>query len=326
MDATPTVTFLIPAYNAAATLGASLTSALQQSRPADEILVINDGSTDATADILAAMHDPRLHVVTQTNQGLAATLNRGIELAKGTYIARLDSDDIALHERLGDQLAFMEANSSVALLGTWAQVYVRETPSDRFHRHPTESNTLKLELLFDNPFVHSSVMYRRDVVRQLGGYRVEQQMRIPEDYEFWSRIARTHEIRNLPVVHTIYREMPNSITRLNADDILNNVIAISTDNLQFVLPDLSRAACSDLARLYHGRPLISREAIAIRAIGLWRRAALATGGPSQRWTPQFRTRYRLAQRRLLVHAIRQALPRPVIKLLRQVRRFLRPKT
>ncbi|SEQ32109.1 Glycosyl transferase family 2 [Devosia sp. YR412] len=320
----PTITILIPVYNAEQTLSASLASALDQTRPADEILAINDGSRDGSGAILAAGNDPRLRVFDQDNQGLAATLNRGIGLATSTFIARLDNDDLALPERLERQLAFMEANPQVALLGTWAEIYVGDDKSGRFHRHPVESNSLKLDLLFDNPFVHSSVMYRTEVARAMGGYRVERSKRIPEDYEFWSRIARSHDIANLAEVHTVYREVPGSMMRSGAEEMLDNVIAISADNLQHVLPDVPLPTCLDLSRLYHGRVPASGR-IALQAVALWRRAAIAVGGAPRQWTPEFASRYRLAQRRLLVQSVRRALPRPVAEVLRKTRRVLRTK-
>ncbi|MBN9332129.1 glycosyltransferase [Devosia sp.] len=321
----PTITILIPVYNAENTLEASLVSALEQTRPANEIVAINDGSRDGSGAILAAVEDPRMQVFEQENQGLAATLNRGIELASGAYIARLDNDDLALPQRLEKQLAFMESNPDVALLGTWAAIYVGDDKSGRFHRHPTESKSLKLDLLFDNPFVHSSVMYRTDVVRALGGYRVERAKRIPEDYEFWSRIARSHEIANLPEVHTVYREVPGSMMRSGAEEMLDNVIVISADNLQHVLPGISPSHCLDLSRLYHGRAPASNRII-LQALQLWRRAAIAVGGAPRQWTPEFRNRYRLAQRRLLVQSVRRALPRPIANLLRKARQLLKTKT
>lgn len=318
----PTVSFLIPVYNAQDTLKSSLESAYRQTLSADEIVIINDGSRDRSGEILAAQTDPRMRVTTQENQGLAATLNRGIKLATSKYIARLDNDDLALPERLARQVAFMEANPDIAMVGTWAEIHVGEVPSGRFHRHPTESRALKLDLLFDNPFVHSSVMYRTEVVRALGGYRVERQTRIPEDYEFWSRIARSHEIANLPEIHTVYREVATSMTRVSAGEILDNVIAISTDNLLHVLPEEPRETCNALARLYHGRPAAPDVGISFNAFWLWRKAAIAVGGPATQWTPQFRSRYRLAQRRLLIQALRRTLPRPAAELLRSARRFL----
>jgi len=321
---TPTVSFLVPVYNAEDTLAASLASALEQTHPADEIVVINDGSRDGSGAVIATVTDPRIRAFIQPNQGLAATLNRGIDLAGSQYIARLDNDDLALPQRLERQLAFMEANPQVALLGTWSQIYVGDTPTDRFHRHPTESNSLKLDLLFDNPFVHSSVMYRTEVVRALGGYRVERQTRIPEDYEFWSRIARRHDIANLPEIHTIYREMPNSMTRVSGPEILDNVIAISTDNLRHVLPDASHETCQGLARLYHGRPAKAGSRMGLEALRLWRQAAIAVGGPARQWTPEFRSCYRRAQRRLFTQIMRQCLPVPAANLLRSMRRLLRP--
>lgn len=320
-----TTTFLIPVYNAEITLEASLASALNQTRTADEIVAINDGSRDRSGEILAAVGDGRMRVFNQQNQGLAATLNRGIELARGTYIARLDNDDLALPHRLEKQVAFLEANPKVALLGTWAEIYVGDEKSGRFHRHPTESKSLKLELLFDNPFVHSSVMYRTDVVRSLGGYRVDRSKRIPEDYEFWSRISRTYELANLPEVHTVYREVPGSMMRSGPAEMLDNVIVISADNLRHALPEVPLSRCLDLSRLYHGRVPASKW-IAAHAVPLWRQAAVTVGGAPEQWTAEFRTRYRFAQRRLLIQSVRLVLPGPIANLLRHARRFLKTKT
>jgi len=314
------ISVLMPVYNAKKTLLSSLASAKNQSLAADEILAIDDGSTDGSADLLAKAKDARVKVFSQPNVGLAATLNRGLSLAKGRYIARLDNDDLALPNRLERQATFMDAHPEVAVLGTWAEIYSGDTPSGRFHRHPTEPARLRLDLLFDNPFVHSSVMFRADVVHSLGGYRVEGN-RFPEDYDLWSRVAEHHQVANLPEVLTIYREMPGSMMRTGGDEILRNVVRISSRNLHSVLPTATPEECAGLSALYHG---IRETPVPMlpRALHLWRAAAITVGGPSSSWSTQFREGYSKARRHLIAQYFRRILPRGMLEGLRAVKHRL----
>jgi len=318
----PSVSVLMPVYNAEATLHASICSALAQADCDFELIVVDDGSTDGSGQVIGSFRDPRIRAFSQANQGLAATLNRGLSLANGCYIARLDNDDLALPERLARQVAYMEAHPEVALLGTWAEIYEGDVPSGRFHRHPTESARLRLDLLFDNPFVHSSVMLRADAIRELGGYHVERASKFPEDYDLWSRVAAVHEIANLPEVLTVYREVPGSIMRTAGVEIMANVVSISSRNLRRVLPvDVSDAECLDLARLYHGVPADPGAAVGLRALALWRRAAVAVGGPPDGWSPQFSEGYLRARRHLISQIFRRTLPPAMLELLRRARRW-----
>ena len=311
---------LMPVYNAESTLDASLASALNQTTPPDEIIAIDDGSADGTAAILARAEEPSVRVFSQPNRGLAATLNRGLSLAKGRYIARLDNDDLALPDRLARQVSFMQQHPEVAVLGTWAEIYAGDAPSGRFHRHPTEPARLRLDLLFDNPFVHSSVMLRADVIRSFGGYRVEGN-RFPEDYDLWSRVAERHQVANIPEVLTIYREMPGSMMRTGGDEILRNVVRISSRNLRNVLPDATQQECAGLSGLYHGIRDTAPPSLP-RVLHLWQTAAVAVGGPPASWSTQFREGYRKARRHLIAQYFRRILPRGVVEGARAVKRRL----
>ena len=108
--------------------------------------------------------DPRIRFLTQTNRGLAATLNRGIQHAQARYIARQDQDDVSWPKRIGKQVAFLDAHPDCALVGTWAQIWKGRTPTERIHAHPSENAQLKFELLLNNPFVHSSAMIRKEAL------------------------------------------------------------------------------------------------------------------------------------------------------------------
>lgn len=227
----PRVTVLLPVYNGAVFLRRSLESLLNQTFRDFEIVAINDGSKDDTAAILDALPDPRLRVYHQDNIGLAGTLNRGLSLARGALIARQDQDDFSQAQRLARQVAFLETHPRCALLGTAAEIWVGDSPSGRTHDHPLDHPSLAFELLFNNPFVHSSIMMRREHVLALGGYSTDPTREPPEDYELWSRLARRWEVANLPDRLLIYREVPNSMSRSGPDPFLEHLVSLSAENL-----------------------------------------------------------------------------------------------
>jgi glycosyltransferase involved in cell wall biosynthesis len=229
----PLVSVVLSVRNGAADLPRAIDTILAQTFRDFELIAINNGSTDGTAAVLDGLHDPRVRVFHQHDIGLAGALNRGISLARGRYIARQDHDDWAKRSRLEQQVAFLEANPRCALLGTRAEIWVGDTPTNRVHDHPTNDAELRFELLFNNYFVHSSVMMRSSAVREIGGYSTDPKRQPPEDYELWSRLARRFEIANLPERLTIYREIPKSMSRQGAHPFLEPLIMISAENIAF---------------------------------------------------------------------------------------------
>jgi glycosyltransferase involved in cell wall biosynthesis len=218
-----------------------------------ELIVLDDGSTDDTWKLLQTISDPRLHAYHHNNMGLPATLNRGISLARGHYVARLDHDDLMMPSRLEAQARYLDAHPRTALLGTAAQIYVGDQSTERYHRHPVSSKALRLRLLFDNPFVHASVMFRRDAIVAIGGYCTDKARLPPEDYELWSRVARVHDVANLHDVLTVYREVAGSLSRVNENPFLEKVLMFSTENISAVVsPTYSTQDCRALAEIYHG--------------------------------------------------------------------------
>ena len=208
---TPLVTVLMPVRNGAAHLPASLASILGQTFGDFELLVLDDGSTDATPELLRAVADPRLRIVTNPqNLGLVPTLNRGLKLARGALIARQDHDDISLPTRLQRQMDFLRENPDCALVGTEAiQTDAAGRKAFRLLR-PSSAESIRWYLCFDNAFIHSSVMFRRDVVsNEFGGYPLSLHS---EDYALWSQIARKHRTANLPEPELLYREHQSSVT------------------------------------------------------------------------------------------------------------------
>lgn len=323
------VSVVVPMYRGENTIVESLRSVLDQQIDGCEILALDDGSPDHCAQVVESMMTSpggdRLVLHRHANRGLAGTLNRGIALARGKYIARQDQDDLVLPRRLAKQKAFLDAHPDVAMVGTWAQIYVGDTPSDRFHRHASESDALRLFLLFDNPFVHASMMIRGDVLREVGGYSEDPERQPPEDYELWSRIARDHNVANIPEVLTIYREMPGSMSRTGKNPFLEKVLKISAENIHAVVGEhFSLEACYRLSCVYHGadapRPhLHKREAmrmleLAVDEIGS---SGLAPSG-------EFLAEADRLKRHIESRYLTRRLPAPVLSVGRWVRdRLLR---
>ena len=227
----PLISVILPVYNGAADLEKSIGSVLAQTVTDFEVVAINDGSKDESGRLLNQVSDPRVRVIHQDNMGLAATLNKGISVARGEFIARQDQDDLSHPDRFARQLDYMRQNTGCTLLGTAAEIWVGDAPSDRTHDHPTRHAVLAFDLLFNNPFVHSSVMMRRDAVMAVGGYTTDPARQPPEDYELWSRMAREGGVANLPERLLVYREVPHSMSRTGPNPFLDRLVTISAENL-----------------------------------------------------------------------------------------------
>ena len=192
---TPAVSVVMSVHNGASHVAAAIGSVLAQTAGDLELIVIDDGSTDATAEQLARFHDPRVRVVTQARTGLTRALNRALGVARAPLVARLDADDRALPERLERQRAFLERTPEVGLLGTAAAELDAAGFQVRVVQPPRDDAALRRALIRANPFVHSSVMLRRDLLDKAGGY--DETFPVAQDYDLWMRLARLTRMANL---------------------------------------------------------------------------------------------------------------------------------
>jgi glycosyltransferase involved in cell wall biosynthesis len=203
----PKVTVLMSVYNGERFLHESIESILGQTWSDFEFLIINDGCTDNSRDIILSFNDPRIRLVDNlSNIGLTKSLNRGLQLAQAEYIARQDADDISFPGRLERQVQFLDEYPDVALLGTRARA-IDENGKPRktnLLRIPVSLLAIRWYLMFQNAFIHSSVMFRRSIVwKKLGGY--DESFVRAQDYELWSRTARSFKVENLSDVFIDYR-------------------------------------------------------------------------------------------------------------------------
>jgi glycosyltransferase involved in cell wall biosynthesis len=244
----PLISVILPVYNAENYINESIESILAQSLTDFELIIINDGSKDKSADIIKSYSDARIVYIEQQNMGLANTLNKALSIAKGKYIARQDNDDISCKDRFKKQVEFLETNPSIALLGTWAKI-IDEQGNDtgRSHKHTCNSDYLKLELVFDNPFVHSSIMAKKECLLSVGGY--DSSNDIFEDHNFWSRISYRYKVANLPEELLMYREVNTGMSKSTSTYSIR-VSKQCQYNLNHYLPNLINTN-SVVAEVYH---------------------------------------------------------------------------
>ncbi len=206
------LTVLLCVYNGEAYVAAAVRSILLQTFRDFEFLIIDDASTDRTPEILAGFRDPRIRIVrNEKNLGLTASLNRGLELAQGEFIARQDADDLSHPERLARQLNFLHAYPGVAAVGAQARLIDGSGRSQGRKDFPLGYRSIWWAHLFDNALAHSAVTFRKAPVVEAGGY--DESFRASQDYDLWSRLGERHMLANLPERLVTLRILDTSVTR-----------------------------------------------------------------------------------------------------------------
>ena len=184
------VSVVMPVYNCAEYLKDAIESILVQTFDDFEFIIINDGSTDESPAILNyyASKDARIKVIDQTNQGIVTALNKGLSVAKGEWIFRMDQDDISLPNRFKLQVQLIKKDPTLVLLGGWSQQIDAQGNLLKINKLPAKNNQLINAMEGLRPFfAHPTACFRRDVVLRIGGYR--ERFRVAEDGELWLRLA-----------------------------------------------------------------------------------------------------------------------------------------
>lgn len=197
MNYTPCVSVIMTVYNGEKYLREAINSIITQTLTDFEFIIVDDGSTDSTPQILKEFHnDPRINIIIRRRTGRIPSLNYAWRCTLSNYVANLDADDLAEPTRLEKQLSFLKKHPNVGLLCTGCTILNEQTGRETFFEPPQNDFKLRRRLVRTNPFIHSSAMIPRKVLENLGGY--DESLKLLEDYELWVRIARSYELACLP--------------------------------------------------------------------------------------------------------------------------------
>lgn len=225
----PAVTVLMTVFNAGRFLEPSIRSILQQTFRDFEFLIVDDSSSDGSAELAEAWaaRDPRIKVIRNANnRGQTVCLNQGLGLARGRWIARHDADDLSHPTRLAVQHRFATSQPGIALLGTNGRIIDEQDRLVGLLDAPLSQEAITWTAPFLNPFMHTSVMFRADIIRdEFGGY--DASYRIAQDYELWTRVISKYRGANLPQRLVCYRHLATSMSKVGSEQAFAEAAEVS---------------------------------------------------------------------------------------------------
>lgn len=235
----PKISVIMSVYNGEEYIAEAIESVIGQSFTDWELIVINDCSTDGTAEILAdfAKRDSRIKVHTnEVNLRLPKSLNKAISLASGKYIARMDADDVCLPDRFEKQLAFMEENNDIALSSCRFMTLKKEGIASGGCGGRVDNDALSARLLFTNPILHPGIIAKADVMKEL---EYDETLTCTEDLELWTRfVLNGHKIEILPEYLMLYRIHDKQITSTTLTRQHDEVLRIQSKYFPHFLADM----------------------------------------------------------------------------------------
>jgi len=224
------ISVIIPVYNEEKHIEESINSIIKQTYKNLEIIVIDDGSTDGSLDILKKFQkfDSRIALVSRENKGLITTLNEGVDLSKGVYIARMDADDISLPNRLFEQVEYLKNNAEIDIVGTQAIGIGADGKFIKNINKPRSSNEINTYMLLNSPLIHPSIVIRRKCIKL---NLFDEKDYLAEDYGAWLRLNTGKNIANLKGRLIKYRIHPGSISQQKKEEQFENTKKIRKRNL-----------------------------------------------------------------------------------------------
>ena len=229
----PRLSILMPVYNGESYLRPAIDSILKQTFEDFEFIIINDGSTDKTKDIITSYTDNRIHLINhETNQGIVSSLNEGLYKSSGEFIARMDCDDLSRPKRLEKQLKFLEENKEVDIVGTWIKLFglVRR---NFIHKYPANCEAIKPLMLFENPLAHPTVMFRKEILKRNGESNYLTNFPHAEDWAFWFELSKKYNFANISEVLLDYRVHKSSASKKNTQAQKNSVIELQKEMFSY---------------------------------------------------------------------------------------------
>jgi glycosyltransferase involved in cell wall biosynthesis len=221
MSSKPKITVLLPVFNCELYIQLAVESILNQTYTDFELLIIDDASTDATLSILKKLDDSRIQLIEKpVNSGYTKSLNYGLQIAQGDYIARMDADDISYPERFDQQIAYLEAHPEVVVCGTTYKI----VGNDKRITLPEDDEAIKIGLLWGNCISHPSVLIRKKILDDYA-IQYDTSKEPAEDYDLWIRLLSLGKLHNLQEVLLEYRVYSNQVSRKRAEEQKKNDIA-----------------------------------------------------------------------------------------------------
>lgn len=234
----PLISVIMPIYNSENFLDEAISSILNQTFTDFELIAINDASTDNSLSIIKkyANDDERVIIINNDiNNGFITNLNRGIKIAKGKYIARMDSDDIANSERFVKQIEILENNPKIGIVGSW----VKELNSKNIFKYPINHESIHKYLLVGSPIGHPAAMIRKSVLLNNNFYYNPEYV-VAQDYELWSRLLEVTEGYNIPLELLYWRKHNNQRSETKKAEKFNNTFKISKEIFEKRFPDFPK--------------------------------------------------------------------------------------
>ncbi|OWQ46147.1 hypothetical protein CDL60_16220 [Roseateles noduli] len=286
----PRVSIVVPAYNAAAELSETIRSVLASTFTDFELIVIDDGSSDATSEVAKAFGDPRVRVIRHDNRGMSATRNAGLAMSRSEYVALLDADDVWHPEKLALQVAVLEERPDVDLCFTEFREWHGEAAPDFFTRAAERSTDPRLTgwiyplMVMTNFALPSSVLYRRRLADRLGPFRCDDHQ--TDDWEYFTRAARLTAAVKLSMPLVLYRQRAASLSkrvaRRNSTELMRDQLV---ERFGLECPHGGPVDREELARrrrvghLHHADANVARGSLTTGLLGFGR---LLARGPRRR--------------------------------------------
>lgn len=254
---TPKITVLMPVYNCELYIKEAIDSILNQTFSDFEFLIIDDASTDKTLSIIKTYNDSRIQLIEKpVNSGYTNSLNYGLTIAKGKYIARMDGDDISLPDRFEKQVIFMEANQDVVVCGALYQLIGREEIYDL----PEFHEAIKISLLYGNCLGHPTVMLRNSVLIK-NGMKYNIKMEPAEDYDLWVRLIAIGKLHNLQEVLLNYRIHNTQVSTSRKAQQFESALKSRLQMLEYFKYSYNKKENDLLKKIIAGKSLITLDEI-----------------------------------------------------------------
>ena len=224
----PNISVLLPAFNAEKYIKSAIQSILNQSYSNFELIILNDGSSDRTGNVIKSFKDARIiYIKNEQNIGLVNTLNKGLKLAKGKYIARMDADDISYADRFSKQYSFLEKNPSYVICSSSRKDFNDSMTKVHISYMPVSDSAIRISSIFSPPFTHPSAMFRKDVILKNNLF-YDDNFKYSEDYDLWIRMLKYGKGYNFNEALLAYRNTPGSQTSNSIKNHKQRKIIISS--------------------------------------------------------------------------------------------------